>query len=106
MGPAFSLLVVLVFGTPVALLIFALCKFFLSFRPAIFLTGATLAGGAAGLFGGLIVQSLSMSETLETRGEVLLFLGIGCLTGAFGALLAGWIAWRLLASGSRTGRHP
>lgn len=103
MGPAFPLLVVLVFGSPIALLVFVLCKFFLPLRSAIIMTGAILAGGAIGLLGGLIVQSLPAPETLKTRAEVLLFLGTGCLTGLLGALLAGWIAWRVLVS--QTGRH-
>lgn len=106
MGPLFSLLIVVLFGSPVALLVFAACKFFLPFRSAIIMTGAILAGGAIGLVSGLFIQILAAPQTLETRYEVIRFLSIVCLSGILFALLAAWIAWHRLVSSeaAKTGR--
>jgi hypothetical protein len=95
MGPAFSVLLVLMIAVPILLIVLVIAKVFLPFWPALAMAVLTTASGAFGLALGLAVQVPFLPGTLSSTAQVLLYLGMAGVTGIASAVLAASIVWRL-----------
>jgi hypothetical protein len=95
-GPAFTIIVLLIVATVATAACFVVAKLFLSLRHALILAPLLVASGGVGCIAGLFLQIPFTPEELTSGAQVLRYLGVGLATGVFSAETALWLflRWR------------
>jgi hypothetical protein len=96
MGPAFTIIFLLIVATIATAACFVVAKLFVPLRHALILAPLLVASGGAGCIAGLFLKIPFTPEELTSGAQVLRYLGVGLATGVFSTGTALWLflRWR------------